>query len=340
LNRDTHILITGATGFVGSYVLRRLLKAGYTKLYGLRREGSSLDLLAEAADRISWRTADITDYFGVEDALENIEVVIHCAALVSFQGADKERLLEVNRGGTRNVVNAALYHGVKHLYYLSSVAALGRHNPGELVAENSKWEDDVNISQYSRSKFLAELEVWRGQAEGLAVGLLYPSVILGAGRWKEGSVRILDYAAQGMKYYPKGTTGIVDVRDVAEAMFLLLERAEDGDRFLLNGSNVSYKELLWQMARALGNEPPQKELPFVWARWLARLEAIRSWLRSKPPLLTRETVHATYQQVVYDSSKSESVLGLSYHSLEDTIEDAVAVYQQTHQDGFGVLAFR
>lgn len=337
MNKQASILITGATGFTGSYIVRHLLAEGYTNIYGLRRSSSTLELLGKAADQIQWRTADIADYFAIEEALSGIEIVVHCAALVSFQPSDKERLLEINRGGTRNVINAALHQKVKRFLHLSSVAALGRNVPGQLISEQSKWEDDESVTQYSRSKFLAELEVWRGQAEGLSVGFLYPSIILGAGRWQEGSVRLFSYAAEGPTYYPDGCTGVVDVRDVADAMVLLLERDEDGDRFLLNGSNVSYQELLRQMTVAFKLEPPSKKLAFFWAKWLARLESIRAFITRQGPLLTHETVNATYQQLVYDSSASENILGLSYRNLEETVQQTAAKYQTTHQQGFGLL---
>ncbi len=337
MDKALPILVTGATGFTGSYIVRRLLAAGYTNIHGLRRNSSSMDLLEKESAQVNWRTADIADYFAVEDALEGIKVVIHCAALVSFKPADKDRLLKINRGGTRNIVNAALHHKIDHFLHLSSVAALGRNVPGQLISEQSKWEDGDSVTQYSRSKFLAELEVWRGQAEGLSVGFLYPSIILGAGRWQEGSVRLIDYASNGPTFYPDGCTGVVDVRDVAEAMLLLLEREHDGDRFLLNGSNVSYHDLLSQMAIAFGIAPPSKKLAFPLARWLARLEAVRAFITRQGPLLTRETVHATYQQLVYDSRASEEVLGLKYRSLEETIQDSVACHQATHEQGFGTL---
>ncbi|MEM1215128.1 MAG: NAD-dependent epimerase/dehydratase family protein, partial [Bacteroidota bacterium] len=173
MNKDTPILITGATGFVGSYVVRQLWRNGYQQLTGLRRANSSLALLGEAAKHIQWVTADITDYFAVEDALAGQSVVIHCAAKVSFQPGDQKVLFRTNRDGTRHLVDASLHHGVQYFLYLSSVAALGRKPEGFPTDEDTKWEDGPLLSQYARSKFFAELEVWRGQAEGLAVGVLY-----------------------------------------------------------------------------------------------------------------------------------------------------------------------
>ncbi|RME95841.1 MAG: NAD-dependent epimerase/dehydratase family protein, partial [Bacteroidetes bacterium] len=128
ISKSTPILVTGATGFVGSYVCRRLLAAGYEQVFAHRRATSQLDLYPpEEVAQLQWREADLEDYFAVEDMLAGIQVVIHCAALVSFQPGDKRRLLAVNRDGTSHVVNAALCQGVEFLIHLSSVAALGRN---------------------------------------------------------------------------------------------------------------------------------------------------------------------------------------------------------------------
>lgn len=333
----TPILVTGATGLVGSYVCRRLLMAGYTQLYGQRREQSQLDMVANIADQIEWRTADLTDYFALEDMLEGMEVVIHCAAMVSFNPRDKRTLLQVNNEGTKYLVNAALHQQVRRLIHISSVAALGRHKDTTPTTEASKWENGPLISQYSLSKFLAETEVWRGQTEGLSVAALYPTIVLGAGRWWEGSLKIVDYATKARSYYPGGTTGVVDVRDVAEAVQLTLTRDEDGDRFLLNGANVSFQELLTQLASGFGVKPPSKLLPYGGARWLARLEKWRARLLGQSPLLTAESVANSYQLHSYDNSASLSKLGLSYRPFGQTIEEVVAAYKRSNGAEVSIL---
>ncbi|MEM9258820.1 MAG: NAD-dependent epimerase/dehydratase family protein, partial [Bacteroidota bacterium] len=217
ITKNAPILITGATGFVGSYVVRRLLAAGYNNLHATRRSGSRMDLLAGAEDQLQWHEAALDDYFSLEDATQGMHTVIHCAALVSFAPRDAQRLLDINRRGTKYMIDAAVHQQVSFFIQLSSVAALGRDPNGAPVTEKTKWEEGPLISNYSRSKFLAETEIWRGQAEGLRVASLYPTIVLGAGRWREGSVAMFDYASRGPKYYPGGSTGFVDVREVAEA---------------------------------------------------------------------------------------------------------------------------
>lgn len=327
MDKHTPILITGATGFVGSYLTRLLVRAGYTHLYALRREESSLELLGDATENVIWRTAGLEDYFSLETALEGIDTIIHCAALISFAGRDKQQLLRVNRTGTQHLIDAALHLGVRRMIYVSSVAALGRNTRGQMISEESKWEDGPLVSNYSRSKFFAELEVWRGQAEGISTAVVYPSVILGAGYWSSGSTALFKYAANQPKFYPSGNTGLVDVRDVTQAIQLVLERDQDEDRFLLNGTNLSYHDLLKMMTEALGVASPQRLLPQMAAQLLARIEKLRARLTGSTPLLTPETVRTSYQRYVYDSQRSEATLGLQYRNLEDTIRETAYLYQ-------------
>lgn len=326
MQKDKAILITGATGFVGSHLCKELIAAGYTNLYAIKRSSSQLDLLGEAADALQWRTAELTDYFSLEEALVGVEVVIHCAALVSFQPRDKDRLLQINRVGTRYLINAALKQGVERLIYLSSVAALGRKTSAILINEQSKWEDGPTITNYARSKFLAELEVWRGQAEGLSVGVLYPSIILGPGNWASGSAKLFSYAFDGPTYYPSGETGVVDVADVAKATRLCLEQEQDGARFLLNGTNISYQELLCNMCMALGKPAPEKAMPARFALVLSWLDSWRALLSGGQPLLTRETVRNAYHHFRYDNMHSVNKLGMKYRSIVDTIRQTAVQF--------------
>lgn len=331
------ILITGATGFVGAYTARLLLARGYTHLHAIRRPDSELDLLGDAAHHIQWHDADLLDYFSLEDAFAGIDTVIHSAALVSFLPKDKNRLMDINRGGTRHVIDAALHQGVRRVIHVSSVAALGRHLDGRPITEASKWEDGPLVSHYSRSKFLAELELWRGQAEGLAVAAVYPSIILGAGRWQEGTAKLFAYAQGSPTFYPTGATGFVDVRDVAEAIVQVLVRDTDGDRFLLNAENRTYLQLLTDMTHALALPAPTRALPYTAARLLAAFDALRATLLGGKPLLTRETVLATYQRHEYDNQHSRTTLGITYRPLSQTIAQTAACFTATQGKGSAVL---
>lgn len=337
MNKNQSILITGATGFVGAYVLRELLRQGYRHIKAIHRSSLEEALLNKEYEPVVWIKGDVEDYFTLEDAIEADDLIIHCAAMVSFFAKDKKQLMTTNQIGTRNLVDAALQKGVKRFIYISSVAALGRTLNGRPTSENTKWGDGQDATNYAISKFLAEQEVWRGQAEGLSVAILYPSIVLGAWKWTGGSAKMFDFANKGSSFYPSGHTGVVDVRDVAKAVILLMDRNQDRDRFLLNGSNVSFKSLLSKMATALGQKPPQRLFPERWARLITWLDTWRAWLTGSRPLLTKETTRASYKNHVYDSSQSKEILGLQYISLDKTIEETATLFKQTNGTGMPML---
>jgi nucleoside-diphosphate-sugar epimerase len=339
MTRDTPILITGANGFLGSYILRRLVQAGYTRLRGLYLEGSSMALVREVEGRVSWVAGDLLDHFSLEEAMAGVDTVIHCAALVSFDARDRRRIHQVNRDGTANVVNAALHTRVRRILHLSTVATLARESNGPLVNEETAWQQGPFANDYILTKTLAEQEVWRGQAEGLEVAVLYPTVVLGAGPWSHGSTQIIQYASKKPVFYPPGATGVVDVRDVAEGVLRTLERDQDGDRFLLNGTNVTYRALLEQLSAAFGHTPPRYPLPGVLTRGLAWLEDWRSRMTGGRPLLTRASIQNAFRAYRYNNDRSRETLGLQYRPLEDTLRESVAAYQKTSGEEAGSLVF-
>ena len=187
MNKSAHILVTGATGLVGSYVVRTLLAYGYDHISIIHRKESDMTLLGDAIDKVKKHETDLTDVLGLEDAFEGITHVIHCGALVSFDSRDKRTLAKTNIEGTANMVNLALENNVKKFIYIGSIAALGRNTNDDLINEDVKFEDSPSNSFYAITKNLGELEVWRGKAEGLDVKILVPGLILGSGFWKVGT---------------------------------------------------------------------------------------------------------------------------------------------------------
>jgi len=257
------ILITGATGLVGSHLAFELIRSGHA-VRALRRPDSRFEMIKkvfslysdnpeELFSKIEWVDGDILDIFSLEDAMEGAEEVYHCAALVSFLPEDKKRLIRINTEGTANVVNAALEKKIRKLCHVSSIAALGRpEHQSDLIDENLVWKPSKHNSAYAISKYGAEREVWRGTAEGLDAVIVNPSIVLGLAGPGMGSSRIFNTVRDGLKFYPPGKNGFVDVRDVARAMILLMESDIRNERFILNAENLEYKKLLGMMAVARG----------------------------------------------------------------------------------------
>lgn len=319
------ILVTGGTGFLGSHLIRALVAAGKPVRALYRQQPSPR--LQDISDKIEWVPGDILDIFTLEDALVGVTQVYHCAAIVSFQAADKDRLLKINVEGTANVVNMALDAGVEKLLYVSSVAAIGRARENAAVNEACEWEDSKNNSRYSISKFQGEMEVWRGIAEGLDAVIVNPSIILGSGFWDDGSGVLLKNAWKEFPYYTGGVNGFVDVEDVVHAMIQLMDSDIHAERFILSADNWDYQRLFTTMANALGKKPPHIAAKPWMAEVVWRLEKVKGMITGKRPLVTKETARTAQMKVYYENNKVINALpGFKFRPLEDTIQRIAAAF--------------
>lgn len=310
------VLVTGGAGLVGKELITQLLANGKQ----VRAVYNQTPLVPAARHGLETMHCNILDVVQLEAAMKGIEEVYHCAAIVSFNPKQKAALFKINVEGTANIVNAALDAGVKKMVYVSSVAALGRIRQNEPITELMNWTAETSNSAYGQSKYLAEMEVWRGIAEGLDAVMVNPTIILGAGNWNEGSTKIFQNVYNEFPWYADGTTGFVDVKDVAKAMILLMESNISGHRFILSAANSTYKEVLYMMAEGFGKKPPHKKVtPFI-AEMVWRLEAVKSWFTKSDPLITRETAKTALTRAQFDNSKLLKFLpGFSYTPLPDTV---------------------
>lgn len=326
------VLVTGGTGFLGSYLIRLLVKNGY-KVRALRRRESHMDLVQEAADRVEWVDAGVTDIVALEDAFRGVTHVMHCAAISSFHPRDAQRLKNINVDGTSNMVNLALDFGIQKFIHVSSIAALGRSKERPRLDEASKWVQSKGNTRYAISKYLSEQEVWRAHAEGLAVAIVNPSVILGSGFWNAGSPRFFSQIDEGLKFWPVGRGGFVDVRDVAQFMLHLLESDITGERYILNAENASFKELFELIANALGKKmPPIKVTPLL-AEVAWRTEWLKEKLLGVEPVVTKESARNSVSSFYYENAKSLSVFNFNYRPLEETVRETAAQFLEAKKEG-------
>jgi dihydroflavonol-4-reductase len=325
------ILVTGATGFLGAHLLQILVEKGYT-VRATRRANSRMDLVQPIADRVQWVEADVTDIVALEAAFEGVTHVFHCAAMVSFHARDKRLMHRINVDGTANVVNMCLEYGVAHLIHVSSIAAIGRTKQNSVISEQTKWVTDPLNTQYAISKYQAEQEVWRGEAEGLTVSVVNPSVIIGRGFWEEGTARFVTLLDKGLKFMPPGRTGFVDVRDVARFMVCLLEQGITSRRFLLNGENLSYTAFFKLIAEELGKPLPSIKVTPLLAELAWRFEWLKEKLTGKTPMVTRESARASLNQFEYDASASlKTCPDFRYTPIAQTAQWMVEGYRQDQQ---------
>ena len=319
------VLVTGATGLLGSRIARQLLDLGHS-VSVLHRPSSDRSLLEDVARKVQWVEGDILDIVGLEAIFSEIDYVVHAAAMVSFIPRERRMMRQVNVEGTANVVNACLLAGVKKLCYISSVAALGRPEtlqksaprPIE-ISEEQRWTDSTSNSEYSVTKYNAELEVWRGIAEGLNAVILNPSVILGEGDWLKSSTRLFKYVYDEKPFYTEGLLNYVDVADVSEAACRLLLSDISGERFIVSGGTVPYRKFFEDAAAAMHKKAPKWRVNTLLAECVWRFEAIRSFLTGSSPLLTRETARAAQHHFRFDGRKLTEKTGIAYRPLQETL---------------------
>ena len=322
------IFVTGGTGLVGSHILLRLAKDGMP-FKALKRETSSLQICENvfsyytAKDlfaKINWVTGDVNDIPSLENAMEGCSKVLHCAGMISFYPAEAELMRKVNIEGTANVVNVALSKGIKKLGHISSIAALGRNSTIGVVDEECYFKATKLDSNYALSKYYAEQEVWRASQEGLNVVIVNPSVILGPGDWNKGSSQIFQRIHKGLKFYTTGSTGYVDVMDVANSLIDLLFSSVKNERFIVNGANLKYRDCFDRIAVELGKSKATIKVTPLLKELAWRLEAIRSFITSKTPLLTKETANSSMTNSEYSTIKIEKEIDFQFTAIETTIE--------------------
>ena len=320
------IFVTGGTGLLGSYLLRYLIKKGYTNVWALKRNTSSMSLVKEIEDQITWVEGDILDVPLLEEVMEDTYQVYHCAAIVSFNPKEFKEMMQVNQEGTANVVNMCLYRNVEKLVHVSSIAAIGRREKVINVSESNKWERSEYNSQYAISKYLAEQEAWRGWAEGLNVAIVNPSVIMGSGFWLQGPTRFFKQVWDGLRFYPIGSTGFVDVRDVARFMLTLMESDIVGERFILNGDNLTFRTVFSEIANAIHKPAPNIRVTNIMKSLAWRIEWLRSRLTGKKPMVTRDTANASMRTFLYENAKSLNTFNFTYTPILQTIRETGEQY--------------
>jgi len=320
------ILITGANGLVGTYLIRELLGSG-EQIIGLYRSSLPANLSADELNQVEWVKGDILDVSLLSELMARCDKVYHCAGVVSFNPKMASQLMKINVEGTANVVNAALEYGVKKLVHVSSVAAIGRKRNNQTVTEETKWDDASNPSVYGESKYLGELEVWRGHAEGLNVAIVNPVIILGIGDWSHGSSATFRSAFNEFPWYTDGISGFVDAADVAKTMVALMKSDISGQRFILIAENKSYREVFTEMAIAFSKKPPHRKVTPTLASIAWRIEKIKALFSGSEPMLTKETVETAQQKVYFDNNKILKALpGFSFKSVSQSIQEACKGY--------------
>lgn len=326
-------LITGATGLIGAHLALQLLENG-EKVRGLFRSETQKEktsnlfrLYGKSSlfNEMEWIQADICDIPKLEKAFAGVEFVFHCAALISFDPNDEERMRKINIEGTANVVNLSLDFGVKKLCHVSSVAALGDLKEGDsILTEETEWNPEKYHSDYGISKYGAEMEVWRGQQEGLDAVVVVPGIVLGPGFWREGSGAIFTTIEKGFPFYTTGSTGFVAVTDVVRAMIMLSKSTVSNERYILVGGHFVLRDIAFAIADALKVKRPSIDA----GPSLIKLAVFSDWFASlfgKKRKLFGETADALHRHREFSTEKIRQDFGFSFTDIREYIIEAVRI---------------
>lgn len=315
------ILVTGATGFLGSELAKQLVDSGKSIRCTKRATSVLPQLLASYINKIEWVDADLMDVFALEEALTGISQVYHCAAFVSLKQADKVPMIRTNVTGTANLVNLCTVLGIR-LVHVSSIAAVGQAKPGELINEEHHLDSTDENDGYALSKLESEMEVWRGVAEGLDAVIVNPSLIIGANAGTAGSGQLFETVRKGLKFYTNGSAGLVDVEDVAKCMISLMESSSSsGERYIISAENRDYHRLTAEIATGFGKKAPTK-LAKPWMMELAwRGAAVLAALTGNTPKLDKIAAKSASLTRNFDNTKIKKATAIGFKPISKSIEE-------------------
>ncbi len=324
------IIITGATGYIGSQVVLALLSrfSGEINCRVIARKSSDCSFLRGLPVEIV--NADILDPLALNEAFKGADTVFHCAGLIAYTRSFRNALYDTNVLGTRNVINASLYNGVRRLVMTSSIAAVGATEDGSPASESTTFQEWQRSNGYMESKHLAELEGLRGLAEGLEVVMLNPGVVIGIDRRNMASVsssnKVLKLIYQGqLPLCPSGGTGFVDVRDVAEAHLAAWKQGRSGDRYVIVGHNLSFRELFDRLGRVGGRGASHTIMvPEALGMLVGLGGECWSLLFNRPSFISLESMRTSTRHLAFSNTRSVQELTLRYRDLPETFKTITA----------------
>lgn len=320
------VLVTGATGFLGAHIIRRLLQDGHSVRI-LRRASS----FTQDIDGLLFETAmgDITDPVAVRAAMHGIDWVIHAAAVISYWPLEEREIVRVNAGGTQCVAEAALAAGVKRLVYVSSVMAVGIPAPGTMGDETMAFNFDEHPNPYSTGKFVGERLLQEAVKRGLQAVTVNPGAIIGPIDRRRAVGGLFFPGKVNRYFYISGGMSAVDVEDVVDGIMRALERGRAGDRYLLTGEDVSYRKMREVIAAEMGEPKPCIPIPTAVLRLVARLADFVSRFTKRKPRISLPMAGFLPFELYYSSAKAQRELGWTYRPFSDSVKRAVAWYRST-----------
>jgi dihydroflavonol-4-reductase len=325
--RDGLVLLTGASGFVGSAVARRLRAAGFP-VRALVRTTSPVAHLSDLG--LDFVTGDLRDAASVRQAMVGIRYLFHVAADYRLWARNPDELTQTNVAGTRLLMQEAMRAGVERVVYTSSVATLAARTDGVSADETMPLTEDKAIGVYKRSKVAAERAVEALIAEGLPAVIVNPSTPIGPRDVKPTPTgRIIVEAASGrMPAFVDTGLNMVHVDDVAEGHFAAFERGRIGERYVLGGQNATLADILATVAGAVGRRPPRIRIPRQALMPFAHVTEAVARVTGREPMLTRDGLRMSKNKMFFSSAKAEAELGYRARPYREGITDAIEWFRR------------
>ena len=319
MDNKLNISITGASGLLGTYMAKSFIEKGHVVKGHRNKSAIPSELIDE---NIEWVQGDIREQFVVTELLKGCDILIHCAAMVSFEKKQFDSMMSINVDGTKMVVDNMISKNIK-LIHISSIAALGRVDNCKPIDEKVLFNPDVKNSAYAESKYESELEVYRGIAEGLDAMILSPSVILGKNQRNTSSSTLWDQILKMPKFSPKGANGFVDVRDVVQAAENCLQNWNSGEKYILNGHNLSYFDLYNKVIEFKNIKVKSVKISPSILYILLPFAKFFFFLTRTHSKISREAIMSTSMSYAYDNNKSINELGVNYTSIDSSLKHSL-----------------
>lgn len=320
-------LVTGATGFLGSHIVRKLAERGEKVRILLRRSSNTVNIDDIDVEKVY---GDVTDMESVRKAMEGCDTLYHAAGVVSFKQADYKKMDDVNVGGTNNVFTAAMEAGIKKAVYTSSIAAIGLKPGKEISDENTPFDLKGTDIEYILSKYRAEQEALRFVEKGLPLVIVNPSLVIGAGDvYVSTTGIILWYCKRRLPGYTDGGINLVDAEDVAEGHLLAAEKGRIGEKYILSNRNITIKELFEVMEKVTGIPRPKIKIPYPLA-YAGAYMAEKIFGISAPNYVAMDidSIKGSKHFWYVDNAKAVRELGFKPVPLEVTIERTVKWFKE------------
>jgi dihydroflavonol-4-reductase len=322
-----NVLVTGATGFIGSNLVEALLKDGCNVKILRRRESDMRALEGLEAEPC---LGDVRDAAAVLDAVKGCDTVFHAAAIVSYWKRERPLMEAVNVGGTRNVVDACLKSGVRRLIHTSSVAAIGFPGHGMTADENTMFNWEPYDIGYRNTKWAAEQEIARGVKLGLDAVMVNPSVVIGPRDIHfHGGQLIRDIYHKRIFYYVNGGMSVAYVKDVVRGHLLAADRGRTGERYILSGESLSHREIISTIAEIVGGIKPFFRMPSAAVTTVALIAEAAGNILDKKPWVTRELFAGSRFRYHFSCKKAEAELGYSAIPFQQAVSNTFEWYK-TH----------